>query len=145
MKSLKHLGLGRAAIGAVIVTALIGGFAFGLMLGKPAPAQAGPSGFPTFGGVEVDGDGEMDVDRAPDLVAVVGSGDEIAGYAWKTDVFPEAVVTDGPYQEPSIPLYDQRGEELVGYLVPDHGVVTVDAYLSGDFGPTIPTVTVPGD
>lgn len=145
MRSLTEIGLGRAAVGAAIVVALIGGFVFGLLLGKPAPAQgAGSSDHPTFGGVGVDRNGEMDVAGAPDLIAVVGSGDEIAGYAWKSDVFPEVVVTDGSYQEPSIPLYDQRGEELVGYLVPDHGVVAVDAYLRGEVGPTIPTVTIPG-
>lgn len=136
---------GRAGVWGAIVTVLVAGFVTGLLLGTPKMAQGTESDLPTFGGVELNPDGEIDVARAPDLIAVAGLGDEVAGYARKADLFPEAMVSDVPYDEPAIPLYDQRGEELVGYLVPDHGVVAVDAYLRGQFGPTTPTVTTPGD
>ena len=142
----------RTTLGALSATIVVG-FLVGATVGAPDSADAegtarsigSPAHPPSFGGVTeamYDSNGDIRLDSVPDLIEVADHEGGIAGYAWKTDVFPpEEHATSRP-EMANIAIYDQTGTELLGYLVPDHGFVGLDTFVTGDLeDQTITTVT----
>lgn len=120
--------------GLVIVLVVVSGFLVGALLGAPEEIRADPGeelAQLSYGGISFN-DGVVDEAGAPDLIEVADHDGGIAGYARKADVFPPASQDTGRVGAIDIPVFDHTGDVLVGYLVPDHGFVSIDAYRVGD-------------
>lgn len=136
---------------ALLVVSVLGAFAIGMGVGAPAnanaplPREGASAEPPTFGGVSdamYDADGAIRLDRVPDLIEVADHAGGIAGYAWKTDVFAPAESSSSRPTIGNIPVYDETGTDLRGFLIPDRGFVDLDSLSSGEFlSQTLTTVT----
>jgi hypothetical protein len=62
-------------------------------------------------------DGDADVERAPDFIAVAGRHDSIAGYVPKEFLFPEPTTTVGLPVEQDYPVYAEDLRTLIGHMV----------------------------
>lgn len=67
--------------------------------------------------------GEIDMARTPDFVAVAGSDEGIAGYVRREYLFPMPSTTTNPAEIQSWPVYAEDLSTVVGHMVPGKGFV----------------------